>query len=424
MKLFSLVILLMIKSVILAQSGYTVNDITRDFAVNKILNYSPASSTFKDLKVRLVIVDFFATWCMPCVRALPKLTALQQQYKDEIRVLLVSEESQVKLESFIKKQNNFTLPVVVDEEGVFIKLFQPPSYPYTVIVGKNGKIISIPSLEEVNEVNINKWLSEQNTSIIVGEKTNKIDSVLVTSNVIKETFRVEKSSNKLVQLSQEFMYAAKTGDEAVQFITQFKNMSFDDLKTSIKTDDEKTAFWINLYNAYTQVSLKKNPEQYKKRSQFFGSKQIEIAGKEFSLDDIEHGILRRSSIKWSLGYLKKLFPGKTEKQLRVSALDYRIHFALNCGAKSCPPIAFYKPETINQQLDLATNAYLKGEAVYDKATNTVKLPTLMNWFRRDFGGKRKMIDLLKKLSIIPIDKNPKIKFKDYDWTLYLQNYKS
>ena len=424
MKFALIAIFTLMKSVLLAQSGYAVNDITGNFPVNKILNYSSSSSSFKNLKDRLVIVDFFGTWCMPCIKALPKLTALQHQYKDEIRVLLVSDESQVKLENFIKKQTTFTLPVVVDEQGVFIKLFQPPSYPYTVIVGKNGKVIAVPPSEEVNEANISKWLSEQNTGILTTNPVTKVDTALVSSGNDKITDEVERSSNKLVQLSQDFMYAAKTGDETSGFIEQLKNISFDDLKTTIKTDDDKKAFWINLYNAYTQASLKKNPEQYKKRSQFFGSRQIEIAGKQFSLDDIEHGILRRSKIKWSLGYFNKLFPGKVEKQLRVDKLDYRLHFALNCGAKSCPPIAFYKPETINQQLDLATKAYLRSEAAYDETINTVKLPTLMNWFRRDFGGKRKMIDLLKKLSIIPADKNPKIKFKDYDWTLYLQNYKS
>ena len=66
---------------------------------------------------------------------------------------------------------------------------------------------------------------------------------------------------------------------------------------------------------------------------------------------------------------------------------------------------------------------LKENAEYDAATNIVKLPTLMSWFRRDFGGKKKMIELLKQLSIIPVDKNPKVKFKSYDWTLYLENYK-
>ena len=388
------------------------------------MNNSQSSSSFQNLKDRLLIVDFFGTWCVPCVRALPKLSALQQQFKNEIKILLVSDESSAKLEGFIKKQSGFTLPVVVDEQGMFTKLFQPPSYPYTVIVGKNGRVIAIPPSEDVNETNMTKWLDEQNTATIVITPTNKIHTPSVSSGANQMTIKIERSGNKLVQLSQDFMYAAKTGDKTSGFISQLKNISLDDLKSTIKTDDDKKAFWINLYNAYTQVALKKNSEQYKKRGQFFGSRQIEIAGNKFSLDDIEHGILRRSKIKWSLGYLNKFFAGKTEKQLRVDKLDYRLHFALNCGAKSCPPIAFYKPETIDQQLNIATKVYLRGESEYDEATNTVKLPALMNWFRRDFGGKKKMIQLLRELTILPADKSPKIIFKKYDWTLYLQNYKS
>ena len=424
MKFFFTVLFISVRSVLQAQSGYVINDVTGDFPINKILNNPEVSSSFQNLKDRLLIVDFFGTWCVPCIRALPKLSALQRQFKDEIRILLVSDESAGKLEGFIKKQSVFTLPVVVDEQGIFTKLFQPPAYPYTVIVGKDGKVIAIPVSEDVNESNIAKWLSEQNTNPVVIDKPTKVVMPSVPSGNDTMTSGIEKSNNKLVQLSQDFMYAAKTGDETAYFISQLKNISLDDLKSTIKTDDDKKAFWINLYNAYTQVSLKKNPDQYSKRSQFFGSKQIEIAGSKFSLDDIENGILRRSKIKWSLGYLNKLFPGKTEKQLRVEKLDYRLHFALNCGAKSCPPIAFYKPETIDQQLDIATKVYLRGEAEYDEAGNTVKLPALMNWFRRDFGGKRKMIELLRQLTIVPADRNPKIKFKEYDWTLYLQNYKS
>ena len=415
----------MAKSVLQAQTGYALNDMTADFPVNKIINSSLPSSSFRQLNDRLTVVDFFGTWCVPCVKALPKLSALQEKYKEQLSILLVSNEAEDKLNAFIKKHNSFKFPVVVDAEDVFTRYFQPPSFPYTVIVGKNGKIIAIPSQEEMTEENIDKWLKEDNADAAsVSVRTNEIKEKPLSSGNDKKISEVEPSQNKLVQLSQNFMYAAKTGEETSGFIAKLKQMGMDELREAIKTDDEKKAFWINLYNAYTQVSLKKNPEQYKKRSQFFGTKQIEIAGHSFSLDDIEHGILRRSSIKWSLGYFKKLFPKQTEKQLRVGKLDYRLHFALNCGAKSCPPIAFYKPENINQQLELATKAYLRGETEYDETTNTVKLPTLMSWFRRDFGGKKKMIELLKQLSIIPADKNPKIKFKEYDWTLYLQNYKS
>ena len=424
MKLIFIIIFSGLCSAVKAQPGYAVNDITGNFSIANILNHSSVSSSFQQFKDRLLIVDFFGTWCVPCVRALPKLSALQEKYKNEINILLVSEETQVKLENFIKKQTNFSFPVVIDEQKNFIKLFQPPSYPYTVIVGKDGRVIAIPSPEEITEANIEKWLAMQTEnadSVVV--QTNENPEKVITSGDNRKT-EVEPSQNKLVQLSQEFMYAAKTGEETSAFISQLNSTSTDDLISTVKTDDDKKAFWINLYNAYTQVALKDNPGQCNKRGKFFGSKFIKIAGQSFSLDDIEHGILRRSKIKWSLGHLNKLFPGKMEKKLRVDRLDYRLHFALNCGAKSCPPIAFYKPENINKQLDLATKAYLQGEAEYDEASNVIKLPVLMSWFRRDFGGKKKMIELLRQLSIVPTNKNPKIKFKDYDWTLYLQNYKS
>jgi thiol-disulfide isomerase/thioredoxin len=404
-----------------AQPGFMLNDNTGDFPIAKILNHTSSSSSFQKFKTKLLIVDFFGTWCVPCIKALPKLSALQDKYKNEINILLVSEEPEEKLESFIKKQTRFHFPLVVDVTREFTKRFKPPSYPYTVVIGINGNVIAIPMQEEIIEQNIQKWLDEQKIPT-VGMTTNNIASETVSS--IDNNQVVQASTNKLVQLSQDFMYAAKTNDETSSYVRQLQEKRMEDLQETIQSEDEKKAFWINLYNAYTQTALKKNPEQYKSRGKFFGGKQIEVAGTKLSLDDIEHGILRHSKIKWSLGYFNKLFPGKTEKALRVNKLDYRLHFALNCGAKSCPPIAFYNPENIDQQLNLATTAYLKGEAEYDEPTNSIKLPTLMGWFRRDFGGKKGMIELLQQLSIVPAGKRPKIKFKKYDWTLYLQNYKS
>ena len=142
------------------------------------------------------------------------------------------------------------------------------------------------------------------------------------------------------------------------------------------------------------------------------------------MDDIEHGILRHSKIKWSLGHLNKLFPSKREKALRVDSLDYRLHFALNCGAKSCPPIAFYNAENLDAQLELATKAYLTSEAEYESAKNTVRLPKLMSWFRADFGGKKGIIKILQKYGLLAAGVKPAVEFKDYDWNLYLNNYKT
>ncbi len=232
-----------------------------------------------------------------------------------------------------------------------------------------------------------------------------------------------KEETDILDLSQQLLLAAKTKEPTDSLVELMKAIPESALTQQLTNDNRKKAFWINIYNAYTQISLAKNPDKYKNRGSFFGEKQIEIAGKTLSLDQVEHGILRHSKIKWSLGHLNKLFPCRFEKQQRVDTLDYRIHFALNCGAKSCPPIAFYRAEQLDRQLDLATNAYLKGDVEYNATKNTVSVPALMGWFRGDFGGKDEMLLLLKKLDIVPDCKNPKIKFSDYNWDLFLENYK-
>jgi thiol-disulfide isomerase/thioredoxin len=394
-----------------AQAPYKAGDIVSDVDFKKILNHTAPASSLKNLKSRLTLIDFFGTWCVPCVKALPNLTNLQNEFKNNVRILLVSNETETRLSKFIAQHSPFTFAVVVDDENKFTGLFQPASYPYTVVLDSSGTIIAITDAASLTIPLVNKWLN------------NKTAIKKDTTSVIAATMPLSlNSSNKLVTLSQQFIYAAKTGDSTAILEEALKNVSYDSLKNNLKSDEEKKAFWINIYNGYTQVLLKKNPDQYKSRNKFFKSKQITIAGKNFSLDDIEHGILRRSKIKWSLGYFNKLFPAKTEKELQVKELDYRIHFTLNCGAKSCPPIAFYNPENLNPQMELATKAYLTGEADYNKEKNKVYLPALMSWFRRDFGGKKKMKILLKKINLIPADSNPAIHFKKYDWNLFLNHY--
>ncbi|MBL0267571.1 MAG: DUF547 domain-containing protein [Chitinophagaceae bacterium] len=56
-------------------------------------------------------------------------------------------------------------------------------------------------------------------------------------------------------------------------------------------------------------------------------------------------------------------------------------FALNCGAKSCPPIAYYKADQLDRQLEIATRNYFETEVTYDSLTNRVMLPVLFSWFR-------------------------------------------
>jgi Protein of unknown function, DUF547 len=215
--------------------------------------------------------------------------------------------------------------------------------------------------------------------------------------------------------SQEWFLAVRNRDwrSADSLALIIAAWSPSSLAAELTDDATKKAFWLNIYNAGVQTRLARNPDLYKQRSAFFESKAIIVAKKTLSLDNIENGILRRSKIKISLGYLSDPFVGRFERQMRVKTLDPRIHFAMNCGAKSCPAIAYYDPEKIDEQLETATKVYLQQEVVRHSATSAT-IPVLFSWFRADFGN---ISQFLKHYGVLQPNDQPRFKYKPYDWTL-------
>ena len=177
----------------------------------------------------------------------------------------------------------------------------------------------------------------------------------------------------ILHLSEKLLYAVKTEAATDSLETVLASLKMDDVITGLSNDTARKTFWINIYNAWYQLLFIR---EKKTKPEIFTDKSILIAGHSFSLDDIEHGILRKYRWKYSMGYLPQFFPSKLIKQLAVSKIDYRIHFALNCGAKSCPPIAFYQYEKLEQQLPIATKSFLYSETDVEtvrKVLNTSKI---------------------------------------------------
>lgn len=399
-----------------AQSAYPEGKPPLSF--NKILNYSGPAASFNEIKKDITIIDFFGTWCVPCIKALPHLKEMQQQFADRVRILLVSIEEEEKLKKFIVSRPGFSFPLSVDEDNSITNLFNPPSYPFTVVLDRDGRLLtSLTDAKELTPAAIEGWLAKKSFM-------NASNTPATLNKNAAAPRPLQKSTNSAILLSQEFIYAAKTGEALEKIQSSLANLEAASLKNALKNDAEKKAFWINIYNGYTNTILKKDPELYRKRNKFFGAKQIEVAGMKLSLDEIEHDFLRRTRVKWSLGYLGKVFPSPRAKEFRVEKLDYRIHFALNCGAKSCPPIAYYSPDQLDTQLEMATKNYLTSEVDYKKEENIIYLPAILSWFRADFGGKKGMKNILKKHGLLGTSENPKIRFKKYDWTLELNNYKT
>lgn len=162
------------------------------------------------------------------------------------------------------------------------------------------------------------------------------------------------------------------------------------------------AFWINAYNLSVIKGIINN---YPTNSPldipgFFDTTTYSLGGKEITLNDIEHKLLR--------GQFK----------------DARFHFVLVCGAVGCPPLISqaYLPRTLNEQLEAQTKIALNGDFLRVNAKKKrVEASQIMEWYKEDFtmDGANE-IDFINKYRTDKIPSNFKLKYFPYDWKVNQQ----
>lgn len=119
------------------------------------------------------------------------------------------------------------------------------------------------------------------------------------------------------------------------------------------------------------------------------------------------------------------FDSKNERKRQLMLkCDPRIHFALNCGAVSCPPIAVYQADSIDEDLNMATEGFLEGNTFINTDESCISTSMIFEWYKEDFGGTNEnIIDWIKnrspqKLSeSIRLMSRPTLKFLTYNWDL-------
>jgi hypothetical protein len=217
-----------------------------------------------------------------------------------------------------------------------------------------------------------------------------------------------------IALVEQFLTKVRTGENTDLERHKLASLSRQQLDLALTTDALKYAFWLNLYNGYAQVLLKAEASPNREvNRKVFRRKVVYVSGKVLSLDQIEHGMLRHSRVWWAKGYLRKWPVGHFERQYRVSKLDYRIHFALNCGATSCPPIAFYTPEQVDMQLNLATDHFVQTDSRLER--DTLKVSKLYSWYSKDFGGAVGVRALVKAKTNLRVTPQTPIQYKAWNW---------
>ena len=198
--------------------------------------------------------------------------------------------------------------------------------------------------------------------------------------------------------------------------TQLQCVSLDALTVA-----ERTVFFINIYNALVVHALvaKGQPKSVFDKLVFFNTASYDIGGNAYTCDDVEHGVLRgnryvdnrtqnttqhcvafarhpprlrvvvrsftppthvfslnRRPTASSIGALVgqpwlsrgPFGPTDPRRPMAMHPVDPRIHFALVCGAKSCPPIRVYDAVNLDAQLEAAAAAFVEVRAALHKTT--------------------------------------------------------
>ncbi len=198
------------------------------------------------------------------------------------------------------------------------------------------------------------------------------------------------------QLAQDFSKKAKIAkaqhlageafdlDELKNLSEQIAGLNL----AALSSDKEKITFFINIYNGFTNyiiVSRKLRGGLISNFTMFFLPK-LKVGGLKFSLDDIEHGVLRLNK-KASYKPMRQFSANDARLSCLPQKLDPRIHFALNCGAASCPALAFYSVDKIDSQLQQAEDNFVNQYFRVNDQQKQIEYSKLFAIYKEDFENR-------------------------------------
>lgn len=198
----------------------------------------------------------------------------------------------------------------------------------------------------------------------------------------------------------------------------------------LDTRPKQLSFWINLYNALIVDAVitlgvdRSITEGRMGMVAFFRRAAYNVGGYRFNGETIEHGILRGNrGLPYTPG--KAFGPSDPRRDCVIMPQEPRIHFALNCASRSCPPISVYDADSIEAQLDLAATNFIASEVTVEPERGQVRLSRIFQWYAGDFGGRDGVISLL--LRYLPDGEararlaaqrdTMRLVYRPYDWSL-------
>jgi thiol-disulfide isomerase/thioredoxin len=128
-------VVILVGSLLTANAALKVGDSLPDLSTFQLEGHLPDT-----LKGKVVIVDFWASWCLPCAESFPTMDALQKKYGDRLVVLAVNvDEKASNMDKFLK-EHSISFTVVRDGKQKLVEVVSPQTMPTSFILDPNGKV--------------------------------------------------------------------------------------------------------------------------------------------------------------------------------------------------------------------------------------------------------------------------------------------
>jgi uncharacterized protein (TIGR03435 family) len=129
-----------------AKVGQTVGDIR----IKNLLNSPIKIDNLEQLKGKVIWLEFWATWCSPCIEAMPHLEKLQQAFANKLQVIAISNEKEKRIRQFLANRPS-VLWFAIDTAETFQKLFSYRVIPHAVLIDLQGKIVAITEPKNITK---------------------------------------------------------------------------------------------------------------------------------------------------------------------------------------------------------------------------------------------------------------------------------
>jgi thiol-disulfide isomerase/thioredoxin len=150
-----------------------VGDKAPEIVFSQVLNSKAPSIRLSQLKGKMVLLDFWASWCSNCIKKFNLLDSMQRQHGDKLQVILVSgtgsRDSKEHIAAYLKKHLNaagkpYSMPAAYND-ALAKKYFPHTSVPHYVWIGADGRCLAITGSEDVTAANIGKVLKGETPDI-------------------------------------------------------------------------------------------------------------------------------------------------------------------------------------------------------------------------------------------------------------------